>query len=333
MKSISALYPAIILCLTSIAVGQQAGPLVIAQTISVPNVQGGFNHMSVDAARQRLFVAAPTNKTLEVIDLYSGKPLPGLEGEKPAAALYAPEFDQLYVTRGQGVSIYDGKTLKLLATIDLQTSLDELHYDPRAKELYVGCMGPNKTGIAVIQIPEGRLLAKIALPGKLQGFAVELNGDRIFANLPEQTQVAVLDRRKRIVLESWPLQNVQGIAPIALDEARHRLFVGVRHPAELAVLDSYSGKQIAAIGINGDTDDLFYDSGNRRLYISCGEGFVDVIQQDNANQYRSLAQIATTPGSRTSGFSAQLNKFFLGVPKRADQPAVIQVFNVSRLPY
>jgi len=333
VKSISALYPAIILCLTSIALGQQAGPLVISQTIAEPNVQGGFNHMSVDAERQRLFVSAPTNKTLEVIDLLSGTPLPSIEGEKPAAALYAPEFDQLYVTRGQGVSIYDGKSLKLFATIDLQTSLDELHYDPRAKELYVGCMGPNKTGIAVIQIPEGKLLAKIALPGKLQGFAVELKGDRIFANLPEQRHIAVVDLRRRIALEPWPLQNLQGIAPIALDEVRHRLFVGVRHPAELAVLDTDSGKQIAAIGINGDTDDLFYDSGNRRLYISCGEGFVDIIQQDDANHYHSLAQIATTPGARTSGFSAQLNKFFLGVPKRADQPAEIEVFKVSRLPY
>jgi hypothetical protein len=29
-------------------------------------------------------------------------------------------------------------------------------------------------------------------------------------------------------------------------------------------------------GIVGDTDDLFYDATRRRLYVSGGEGFVDV---------------------------------------------------------
>jgi hypothetical protein len=127
MRSIVVLYSAIILCFSSLAFGQESRPLVLSQTIALPNIQGGFNHMSVDAAHQRLFAAAPTNKALEVIDLATGKPLRSLEGERPAATLYAPEFNQLYVSRGQGLSIYDGKTLKLLTSIDLETSVDELH--------------------------------------------------------------------------------------------------------------------------------------------------------------------------------------------------------------
>ena len=93
------------------AVGQETGGLLApSRTVSLPLVQGGLNHMSVDARHERLFVAAPSDKILEVIDLKAGKLLLSLEGERPAAALYAPEFDQLYVSRGQGVSIYDGKT-------------------------------------------------------------------------------------------------------------------------------------------------------------------------------------------------------------------------------
>jgi hypothetical protein len=321
---------AFVLSSTFFAVGQETELLAPSRTVSLPLVQGGLNHMSVDARRQRLFVTAPTNKTLEVIDVSSGKLLRSLEGERPAAALYAPEFDQLYVSRGQGVSIYDGKTLNLLATIDLQTNADELRYDPRAKELYAGCMGADKTGIAIIAIPEGRLLAKIPLPGKPQGFAIEQHGSRIFANLPDQRQIAVLDRRRRVVLQPWPLQDLQGNTPIALDEASNRLFVGARRPATMAVFDTGTGKQVAAIGIDGDTDDLFYDSGNRRIYISCGEGFVDVIQKVDANHYRFLGRIATASGARTSTFSAHLKRFFLGAPQRADQPAEIRVFDAVR---
>src|SRR5258708_40091593 len=88
---------------------QESSSLVLSQTISLPNVQGGFNHMSVDAEHQRLFAAAPTNKTVEIVDLKTGKPWRSLEGERPAAVRYAPEVNQLYVSRGMSVYLYDGK--------------------------------------------------------------------------------------------------------------------------------------------------------------------------------------------------------------------------------
>src|SRR5437660_10264352 len=131
---------AMTLCFVSPAQAQETNPLVLTQTIAFPNVQGGFNHMSVDADHQRLFAAAPTNQTLEIVDLKSGKPWRSLDGERPAAARYAPEFNQLYVPRGQSLYIYDGKTFDLVSRIDLKSNLDELQYDARAKELYVGCM-------------------------------------------------------------------------------------------------------------------------------------------------------------------------------------------------
>lgn len=286
--------------------------------------------MSVDAAHQRLFAAAPTNKTLEVIDLATGTPIRSLEGERPAAALYAPEFNQLYVARGQGVSIYDGNTLNLVTSVDLETGTDELRYDPRAKELYVGCMGVGKTGIAIISVPAGKLIGKILLPGKPQGFAVEQNGDRIFANLPELNQIAVLDRKKRVLLAPWTIKDSQGNSPIGLDETHHRLASGGRRPATMVVYDTGTGMQVAQTEINADTDDLSYDLKNKRFYVSCGEGFIDVIQQIDADHYRLRERVITVSGARTSTFSAKLNLYIVGVPRQGDKPAEIRVFKVVR---
>ncbi len=286
--------------------------------------------MSVDSEHQRLFASAPTNKTLEIVDLRSGKTLRSVEGEKPAAARYAPEFNQLYVPRGLSLYIYNGKTFDLITSIDLQSNLDELQYDAHTKELYVGCMSAGKTGIAVIAIPEGKLLGKISLPAKPQGIAVEQKGRRIFANMPSLKQIAVVDRRKRVSLQPWPLQEVEGNTPIGLDEDRHRLFVGARRPARLIVIDTNTGKQVAEVGINSDTDDLFYDPSRKRIYVSCGEGFVDVIEQHDADHYQLLARITTAAGARTSAFSPHLDSFFLGVPRHADEPAEIRVFKLGR---
>jgi DNA-binding beta-propeller fold protein YncE len=286
--------------------------------------------MSVDAAHQRLFVAAPTNKTVEVIDLATGKPVRSLGGERAAAVLYAPEFNQLYVARGQGLQIYDGNTLSLVKSIDLKTGTDELRYDPRAKELYVGCMEAGQFAIAIISVPDGKLVGKILLPGKPQGFAVEQNGDRIFANLPELNQIAVMDRKKRILLAPWPIKDSLGNCPIVLDETNHRLAYGGRHPAAMVVFDTGTGMQVAKTDINEDTDDLSFDLKNRRFYVSCGEGFIDVIQQDDADHYRMRERVTTEVGARTSTFSAELNLLIVGVPPQGDKPAEILVFKTVR---
>lgn len=327
MKHGSAVLLALILPALPPAYGQSS-PLVLSQTIALPNVQGGFNHMSVDAEHLRLFAAAPTNKTLEIVDLRSGEPWRSLQGEKPAAARYAPEFNQLYVSRGQGVVIYDGKTLDLITTIDLESNLDELQYEAHTKRLYVGCMTAGKTGIAVIAIPEGKLIGKIELPDKPQGIAVEQNGSRIYANMPTLKQVAVMDRERRVLLNTWPLADAEGNTPLGLDEATHRLFIGTRHPAQLVVLDTATGRVVATIDTNNDADDVFYDPANKRIYVSCGEGFIDVLEQRDADHYRLIARVPTVAGARTSAFSIEGDRFYLGVPRRGDQPAELRVFRV-----
>ena len=329
MRIQTILFMATILCFPSPVPTQEANPLVLTRTIALPDVQGGFNHMSVDAEHQRLFAPAPANHTLEIIDLSSGHAWRSLAGERPTAARYAPEFNQLYVPRGQSVHIYDGRTFELISRVDLQSVLDELQYDASARQLYVGCMTPGKTGIAVIAIPEGKLLGKIPLPAKPQGIAVEQGGKRIFANVPSLKQVAVVDRDKRALLHPWRLQDVKGNTPMALDEAHHRLFVGARRPPRLVVLDTLTGKPVAEVAIDGFADDLFYDPTCQRIYISCGEGFIDVIEQHDAGHYRLLARLPTAEDAATSTFSAQLKSFYLGVPRSGDQPAEIRVFKVG----
>ncbi len=317
-------------CAVSHSFAQSPSPLALSQTIAFPDVQGGFNHMSVDAARLRLFAAMPTNTTVEIADLKAGKPGPSLKGERPAAVRYAPEFDQLYVAHAKGVSIYDGKALNLVASIDLESGVDELQYDARAKRLYAGCMTAGKTGIAVISIPEGKLVGKISLPDKEQGVIVEQGGSRIYANMPTLKQVAVMDGNKLSLVATWPLAGAEGNTPLGLDEAHHRLFVGTRRPAQAMVLDTTTGKPVARIAINSDMDDLFYDAAHKRIYVSCGEGFVDVIEQRDANHYTLIAHVATVAGARTSAFSSELNSLYVGVPRRGDQPAEIRVFKLVK---
>jgi hypothetical protein len=58
---------------------------------------------------------------------------------------------------------------------------------------------------------------------------------------------------------------------MALDESHHRLFIGCRSPARILVLDTSSGKTITEFECAGDTDDVFYDAKNKRVYVSGGD--------------------------------------------------------------
>ena len=119
---------------------------------------------------------------------------------------------------------------------------------------------------------------------------------------------------------------------MALDEPHHRLFVGFRKPARLAVFDTESGKQIAMVNCSGDTDDVFYDQENGRAYVSAGEGFIDVIKQVDADHYQVISKIPTAAGARTALFVPELHRLSLAVPRRERQEPAVRIYEVVAEP-
>ena len=120
---------------------------------------------------------------------------------------------------------------------------------------------------------------------------------------------------------------------MALDEADHRLFVGIREPARLAVFDTTSGRMIAALPSAEDTDDLYFDAEHKRVYVPGGEGFIYVFQMKDPDHYRLLTKIPTALGGRTAGYFGRQKKdthrFFLAVPYRGGQAAEMRIYTIQ----
>jgi hypothetical protein len=127
------------------------------------------------------------------------------------------------------------------------------------------------------------------------------------------------------LVATWPVTTAAANYPMALDETGHRLFVGCRKPAVVLIYDTESGKQTGSVTIAGDTDDLFWDGMRQRLYVSAGEGFIDVLEAGPSGLRRTI-QIPTAAGARTSLFVPALNRLFLAVPHRGSQTAEIRVY-------
>jgi DNA-binding beta-propeller fold protein YncE len=299
------------------------------QTIPLPNVEGRIDHMGVDVQGQRLFVAALGNNTLEVLDLREGKWLTRIAGlREPQGVFFVPRDNKLFVANGDDGTCrtFDGRSYKPLATEHFSSDADNVRYDAGRNQIYVGY---GEGGLGILDEATGQKLADIPLRGHPESFRLEESGARIFVNVPTANHaVDVLDRVKRSIITTWTLE-AQANFPMALDEPDHRLLVVTRRPARLIVLDSQTGKRVASQPAVGDADDVFYDAAHQRVYISGGEGFIDIFEQRDPDHYAPITKIATASGARTSLFVPELNRLYLAVPHRGNQKAEIRVYEAQ----
>jgi WD40 repeat protein len=321
-----------------------SSPFSLAQTIIIPNVNGRIDHMAIDISGQRLFVAELENNSLDIIDLKGGKRLQSISNNnvgllnEPQSVVYIPELNRIFVSNGKDstVDIFDAKSYNFVKGIKLPSDdADNMRYDANSKLLYVG-YGEGSLGI--INVTNYNIIGDIRLSGHPESFQLEdykqaLSGhkQRIYINVPQSTSIEVVDDiQKPIVSKTWSIINAQNNFPMALDEANHRLFVGTRDPPKLMVFDTNSGKVISILDIANDADDIFYDAIKRRIYISCGEGFVNVFQQQDADHYNAIVSIPTAQGARTSLFVPDLQRFYLAVPRMGNQESKILVYQVGQ---
>jgi DNA-binding beta-propeller fold protein YncE len=311
------------------ASAQEEKPLRLVQTIALPAVEGRIDHLAVDVQSQRLFLAALGANTLEVIDLKAGKLIHTVKGlHEPQGVAFVPEASAVYVANGGdgNCEAFAADSFAPLRGAKFSGDADNLRYDPDAKLLYVG-FGDGAIGI--FEALTGKIVGDIKLPAHPEAFALEQTGARIFVNIPKAKQVGVIDRKKRAVVAQWPVTQATANYPMALDESHHRLFIGCRKPARILVLDTGSGKTVTELECAGDTDDVFYDAKNKRVYVSGGEGFISVFAQLDADKYQQIAKIPTAPGARTSLFVPALGRLYLAVPHRGEQASELRVFEIQ----
>src|SRR5712691_3959400 len=304
-------------------------PLLLVQQIPLPNVGGRIDHFTFDSKRKRVIGAALGNNTVEIVDTFAGRDVHSITGAAdPQGVVYVGEFDKLFVANGTDgkLRIYDGDSFNLLNTIDIGEDADNVRYDPAEKRIYVAYGGDEEGGIAVVDAAAGKRLDDIAkLDAHPESFQIASSKPVIYANIATKAKVVRIDRTTHKVTD-WPLKTGKANYPMALDEADHRLFVVTRKPAQVVVLDTESGATIANLPCVADSDDVYYDTGRKRIYALGGEGFVSVIQQIDADHYQPLAKIPTTVGARTGLWYEKRDRFYLAVPASSKQGAALWVY-------
>ena len=308
--------------------GAEVPPLQLETKIPLGDIRGRIDHMAVDLARHRLFVAALGHDSLAVVDLNAQR-LDRIIGDlrEPQGVGYDPVTDTLFVANaGDGsVRLFKGSDLSPGGRIELGSDADNIRVDSRAGRVFIG---HGDGALAVVDTATHERIASAPLKAHPESFQLDGNTNRIFVNVPNNGTIDVVDRTSGKEIAAWPTAGRSANFAMALDHARQNVLVAFRKPAELGIFSSEDGRLISSIATCGDIDDLFVDLKRDRIYVSCGEGVLDVLAS-NGRSYRSTGRIVTASGARTSLFVPELDRLLLAVPANGETTAAIWVFRPS----
>ena len=314
-------------------------PLKALDIISLPAaVKGRFDHFGVDLKHNRLFATPEDYHAVLVLDLVSGKPVAEIPGiAKPHAVLYREDPDRIFVTDGEegALKIFDGKTYQPAGAISLAKDADSIGYDAASQRLYV-VNGGKDAGqpyslVSVIDTAATKKVADIRIDGDtLEAMALDAFRPRLYINNRARNQVTVVDRWKNTVVASWAVKVGSDNVAMALDEAHQRLFVGCRS-GHIAIFDTNTGKELQVVPIGKGVDDITYDPGGKRLY-AIGGGTIDVLQEIDADHFRSIGSVAAGNQAKTGRLVPEINRYFAAVPQAGSGTASIQVLQPLNVP-
>jgi DNA-binding beta-propeller fold protein YncE len=281
----------------------------VEKTIHVGG-EGGMDYITLDAKNHRLYVPRSTHTM--VIDADSGKTLADIPGQKHNHGVaLVPEAGRGFISDGEGaVVIFDIKTNEVLGTLKAHPDADGIIYD-KATGLVLIVSGDD--GVLMTLKPNvdpttGSIDAPIDLGGKPEFLASDGAG-KVYINLEDKDQVAVVDLKARKVLAHWPVAPGGSPVGMSIDTAKHRLFVGCRKPQKLIVMSTDDGKVLADLPIGAGVDATKFD-GHQAL-ASCRDGKLNIAGETASGKFEIVQTVTTPIGAKTIDVDPDTNKAYL----------------------
>ncbi len=328
---------------------QAPAPLTRTAVVELPGVEGRIDHLAFDPNRERLWIAALENDSLEVVDVAQSKHVRSLRDLKtPTGIAFAAgaerALDRVLVANGGSgmLDAFDAETLERKASLAVGDDADNVRWDARHERAIIGVgAGGEDSALVLVDTRAWKVAARIPLAGHPESFQLDADGVLAFVNVPDAGHVACVDLEKGVVARTWKVTDAAANFPMAIDAARDTLLVGCRRPARLisySLAGGVSGERFGTrrgepIEMSGDVDDVFVDAALDRVYAACGAGFLDVFEfrgagKDSAAWVRT-ATIRTAAGARTALFVPKSHRVFLALPHKREQKSAVWIYETQ----
>jgi DNA-binding beta-propeller fold protein YncE len=268
---------------------------------------GGWDYVTVDAEARRAYQSH--SDRVAVVDIDKGTVVgtimntPGVHGVAIAADLHRGFVSD---GRSDAVTVFDTKTLATVAEWKTTgANPDAILYEPGTKRLFTfNGRGKNAT---VFDATTGTVVGTIDLGGKPE-FAVS-DGKRVFVNIEDTSEIAVIDPKKAAVEKRAPLAPCVEPSGLALDGKHRRLF-SVCANETMVVTDADTLKVVASAPIGKGVDGVAFD-GDRAFSSNGADGTVTVVHEQSPDKFEVEETIPTQRGARTIAVDPKSHHLFL----------------------
>ena len=295
-----------------------AGPYHVAEIFQVGGA-GGWDYITVDPEHRHLYLPRTTHTM--VLDATTGKSVADIPGQKGNHGVaLVPSARRGFITDGKdgSVIIFDLRTFEVLGKVKAADDADGIIYDPASGKVLVSC---GDAGVAVpiprdVDPKPGKADDAVQLGGKPEFLVADGQG-KVFINLVDKDQVAVVDTKTMKVVDKWP--TAPGGAPVgmSMDKEHGRLFVGCRKPQKLIVMSAVDGKVLADLPIGAGVDATQFDNGY--AFASCRDGSLAVAWETSPGKFQIVQNLKTRPGAKTMAIDSATHTVFLPTAEFGNQ--------------
>ncbi|HEV2365763.1 MAG TPA: YncE family protein [Caulobacteraceae bacterium] len=223
-----------------------------------------------------------------------------------------PASGLAFVTRSEvnAVDVFDPGAMRFIRRIPVAADPDGIFYDP-ADRLIWADSGDSKLATVIDPATQAKV-GVVVLGGSPEFAAFDAPTGRLYQNLKDVNEVAVVDIPGGRVVERWPLPGCGGPTGMAIDAPDRRLFVVCSRNARLVILDLRSGREAAMLPIGGGPDSVAYDAALRRIYATGIAGVLTVDAQTGPDTYRQLDRIRLHFGAHTLAVDPATHRVYVG---------------------
>jgi DNA-binding beta-propeller fold protein YncE len=263
---------------------------------------GGFDYVTVDSVRRRVYAAHPGGGGLLIADAASGAVL-GIVPVGPMAGVAVDEATgHVFTGNGdaQSISEVDPVAKKILRTVKVDGPVDAIAYDAGRRRIYAD--EDDGTRIFVIDTKTFKQIGTVHLPGhKPEFLQVDPQTGEVYQNIANLGEIAVVDPNSLRVSRVIPTPGITNNHPLQYDAAHQVLLVA----GENHVLAVYGrdGKLLHTVNYPGRVDQCSFDSS--RGWLACAGGGITLYSFDGTSSPKLLADHAVAPSMHNVAIDAK----------------------------
>jgi len=257
----------------------------------------GFDYVTTDAQRRRIYAAHTGSGALLVVNADTGQPIGQVEVGPMHGLVVDEETGHVFTGDGEArtVSEVDPQSMKVLRSADVDGNVDAIAYDAAAHRVYAD--EDDGTHMFVVDTVAMKEIASIPIPGHKPEYpALDAEHHVLYQNIDNLHEVAVIDTDALKVVRTIPTDAIEHNHPLQYDPAYHVLLVGGKN----STLAAYSpdGKLLGTATIQATVDQCDLDKSSHTIACA-GSGKVTVLRVSPSGALTQVADLAVSQDAHT----------------------------------